>query len=314
MQKKIYTLIKWIFAIAACAFLANKLFTFEYYQELWNTLQFFDLKQFIWLITVLLLLVPNLILEAVKWQLLNKKNELFSLKTSLKAVISGISTGFLTPNRIGEMAGRVLYLSPENRSKGVILSIISGVTMTLTVLCAGIPALTVFLFFTDKILIDNKLTYFSTAIFLTILLLCVYFLLPKFTEKISLHSKYPKVQKFCSHLQKFSTKDLFSIFCVALARYVVFCVQMYCMLRLFKIDIPLIYSVAGICTNYLLITFTPSFSFAEGAIRSSWAAVVFGALGANPISCILAGICIWVINTMLPVLCGTFFILKKKNS
>jgi hypothetical protein len=83
------------------------------------------------------------------------------------------------------------------------------------------------------------------------------------------------------------------------------------MLRFFEINIALIYYVAGICTNYLFITFTPSFSFSEGAVRGSYAAVVFSAFGANPISCILAGLCIWLINTMLPVVFGTFCILKK---
>lgn len=314
MQKIIYTLIKWVFAAAAYAFLAYKLYTFEHYSELWKTLQSFDLKQFVWFAIVLLLLVPNLILEALKWKFLNRKIEKFSLKKSLKAILAGISTGFFTPNRIGEMAGRILYNSPENRPKGVTLSIISGLTMTLTVLIVGIPALAAFLFFTNKDLINNKLIYFSFAIFLTILLLCIYFLLPKIGKKFTENTKFPKISTFFSHLQNFSAKDLFLILCVAFGRYFVFCLQMYCILRFFRIFIPINYSIAGICSNYLFITLTPSFSFSEGAVRSSWAAVVFGALGANQISCILAGISIWLINTMLPVICGTFFILKKKNS
>jgi len=309
-----YKYLKWAFAIAAYAFLAYKLFTFEHYGELFSAIQSFEIKQFAWLVAVFLLLIPNLLAEARKWQLLNRKVELFSLKTSLKAIIAGISTGFFTPNRIGEMAGRVLFLSPENRRKGITLSIVSGLTMTLTVLFVGIPALAAFLFFTNKILIYNKLLYFSAAIFFTVLLLSVYFLLPKIGKKFAENSKFPKIKTFFSHLQNFSIKDLFSILCVAFVRYFVFCVQMYSILRFFGINIGLIYSVAAICSNYLLITFTPSFSFSEGAVRGSWAAVVFGAFGANPISCILAGLCIWLINTMLPVFLGTFFILRNKKS
>lgn len=314
MQKKIYIIIKWTFAAAAYTFLAYKLFTFEHYDKLWTTLQSFDLKQFIYLIFVFLLLFPNLFTEAFKWQLLNGKVEKFSIKTSFKAVVAGVSTGFFTPNRVGEMAGRIIFLAPENRRKGIVLSIISGLTMTLTILIAGIPALATYLFVINKNLINNKLVYFSLAIFLTILLLGIYFLLPKIGEKFSENSKLPKIKTFFSHLQYFNVKDLFIILCVSFCRFVIFCVQMYCILRFFGIDIPLHYSVVGICSNYLLITLTPSFSFSEGAVRSSWAAVIFASLGANPISCIFAGIAIWLINTMLPVIYGTFLILKSKQS
>ncbi|MCL1867510.1 MAG: flippase-like domain-containing protein [Paludibacter sp.] len=314
MQKKFYIFIKWAFAIVAYAFLAYKLFTFEHYGELWAGIKLFDIRQFTWLAAVFLLLTPNWMLEARKWQLLTKKTERISLKTSFKAVIAGVSTGFFTPNRIGEMAGRVLYLSSENRRKGVVLSLISGVTMTLTIFYTGIPALVAFLFFTDTSFIGNRLVYFSVAIFLTVLLLCIYFLLPKIGKKFAESTKFPKLKTFFSHLKDFKAKDLFSILCVALARYAVACVQMYCTLRFFGINIEFPYCVAAIFSNYLLITLTPTFSFSEGAVRGSYAALVFGAFGANPISCAFAGLCIWLINTMLPVLFGTFFILKTKKN
>ncbi|MDR2824597.1 MAG: flippase-like domain-containing protein, partial [Prevotellaceae bacterium] len=298
MKKNVQILLKWAFAVAAYGFLAYKLLTFEHYGELFKRLQSFEIQRFTWLLAVLLLLIPNLALEARKWQFLTCKIEKIPLKIALQAVVAGISTGFFTPNRIGEMAGRVLYLMPENRRKGVILSIISGITMSLTILILGVPALTAFLFFTGKTFIDNKLVYFSVVIFFTIFLLIFYFALPKIGKLFTEHSKFSKIKTFFSHLQNFTVADLLSIFYIAMARYFVFCLQFYCMLRFFDIDISLIRSLSGICTNYLFITFTPSFSFSEAAVRGSYAVIVFGAFGADEVSCVLTGICIWLINTI----------------
>ncbi|MDR1652607.1 MAG: flippase-like domain-containing protein [Prevotellaceae bacterium] len=312
MKKRFQIFLNLLFAVAAYGFLAYKLLSFEHYDILFDTLRLFEVRQFAWLFAVVLLLVPNLVLEAYKWQLLVRKTEKKSLKEALKSITAGIYTGFFTPNRIGDMAGRLLYFAPENRRQGIVLSIVSGLTTNLTVLVAGIPALAIFLLITSKTLINNKIIYFSAAGCLTVLLLIFYFLIPKTGKKISESSKFPKIKLFFSHLQNFGTADLFAIFCVSMARYFVFCIQFYCMLRFFGVDISIIHSLAGICSNYLLITFTPSFSFSEAAVRGSYAVIVFGSFGVDEVLCAVTGISIWLINTMIPVIFGSFFVLKKK--
>ena len=55
-------------------------------------------------------------IEAKKWQVLMKPIEDLSWWTACKATLTGLSFAMNTPNRIGEYAGRILYVKKENRS------------------------------------------------------------------------------------------------------------------------------------------------------------------------------------------------------
>ena len=52
---------------------------------------------------------------------------------------------------------------------------------------------------------------------------------------------------------------------------------------------------------YLLITITPNVPIAEVGVRGAWAIMVFGSMNAA-----LAGVLLWVINTLLPCLIWPF--------
>ena len=60
----------------------------------------------------------------------------------------------------------------------------------------------------------------------------------------------------------------------------------------------------GLPIYYLLVTITPNVPIAEVGVRGAWAIVVFGSMNAA-----LAGVLLWVINTLLPCL-GWFFFKK----
>jgi D-alanyl-lipoteichoic acid acyltransferase DltB (MBOAT superfamily) len=62
----------------------------------------------------------------------------------------------------------------------------------------------------------------------------------------------------------------------------------------------------GLPIYYLLVTITPNVPIAEVGVRGAWAIVVFGSMNAA-----LAGVLLWVINTLLP--CLGWFFFRKKN-
>ena len=57
---------------------------------------------------------------------------------------------------------------------------------------------------------------------------------------------------------------------------------------------------------YLLVTVTPNVPIAEVGVRGAWAMMLFGTVNAA-----LAGVVLWVINTLLPCLLWMFF---RKNT
>ncbi|HET9430922.1 MAG TPA: hypothetical protein VFO70_07085, partial [Chitinophagaceae bacterium] len=64
---------------------------------------------------VVLLMLANWSLEAIKWKISVRPIQEISFFRSFKAVLSGISFSVSTPNRVGEYLGRVLYMDEGNR-------------------------------------------------------------------------------------------------------------------------------------------------------------------------------------------------------
>ncbi|MDX5436257.1 MAG: flippase-like domain-containing protein, partial [Pontibacter sp.] len=57
--------------------------------------------------------------EARKWQLLGQKLEPLSFWQAYRAVMVGLTLGFITPNRFGDYAGRVLELKSRQRLEAI---------------------------------------------------------------------------------------------------------------------------------------------------------------------------------------------------
>src|SRR5690606_25820833 len=57
--------------------------------------------------------------------------------TALKSVFAGCSITMLTPNRIGEYGGRILYVKEENRISAIPLTILGGISQLIVTLIMG---------------------------------------------------------------------------------------------------------------------------------------------------------------------------------
>jgi len=64
--------------------------------------------------------------------------------------------------------------------------------------------------------------------------------------------------------------------------------------------------ITGLFVYYLLVTITPNVPVAEAGVRGAWAILLFGTMNAA-----LAGVLLWLINTLLPCLIWPF--LRKKT-
>lgn len=93
----------------------------------------------------------------------------------------------------------------------------------------------------------------------------------------------------------------------SLVRLACWCVQL--MLVLYALSAISIQSsvFSLLFVYYLLVTVTPNVPIAEAGVRGAWAIVVFGSVNAA-----LAGVLLWVINTLLP--CAVWFGIKRKQS
>ena len=60
---------------------------------------------------------------------------------SIKAIFSGLSVSFLTPNRTGEFLGRIIFIPKVNRIKASIITFICNYSQLLTTITIGLVSL-----------------------------------------------------------------------------------------------------------------------------------------------------------------------------
>jgi len=306
------SLLKWIVLPAAFSFLAYKLATFNQYNDLIAQWKQLPLSQFWWLTGVFVLLPLNWLLEAAKWKQLVSTVQILNLGDALKGVFAGISTGFLTPNRVGELVGRVMYLNADNRKAGVTLSVLNSLTQNIILVLCGVPALVLFLRASQgKIELNSTLYLIILAVSLLIFGL-IYFMLPRFSRLLKQSRYSEKIKVFTDCLSAYNKQDLLRIMLISLGRYLVFCTQFFFMLRFMGVELSVWQALISIPTTYLLVTFTPSLAFSEVAVRSSYAVLVIGVFSGQVVSIALAGMCIWLVNFVIPMLAGAVVLAGRK--
>jgi hypothetical protein len=296
-----------VFLVVSVAYLFYEIYRFDGYGDLLTALNKNLGHNFIFLIAVILLLPLNWLIEAYKWKQVCFHLEKFTLGTALKAVLAGTSTGFITPNRLGDIVGRMHFLKEYNRKAAISLAVVNSFSQNIAILLPGIPlALLFFMQQRSEIRLDTYIIVLSAFMLLFIFGM---FMLP-FASK---HIRNEKLQQYFNGLKNYTIKDISLITVWSLFRFTIFSLQLFFLLRFFGVDLSFTQALTGIPVTYLLITFTPSFAFSEALIRGSWAVFVIGRFSDNSPGILMAGIGLWFINVILPVLIGNAMIAFKKR-
>lgn len=295
---KLFRLISTIFLVGSVVYLIYEIIRFDQYDDLVAAFKSTGWPNFIWFLAVLILLPVNLLTEAMKWRQVSRYLEYQQLSNAFKAVLAGISSGFVTPNRLGDIVGRMHFLQPENRKSAVSLAAINSLTQNLAILLPGIPL--AILFFMQKQSAVQSGTYILFLITILLLFLVTLIVLPVMARSI----KQEKIQTYFSGLANYTFNDMAVITGWSLLRFGVFSFQFFLMLRFFGVELSLTQAVTSIPVMYLLVTFTPSFALSEALIRGSWAVFVIGTFADNIPGILMAGVGLWFVNVVVPVVIG----------
>ena len=299
-QRRIYHIVEWVVALAACGWLVWKMATYDDYATLWSQLQGMNRIQWAAIVLCIALMPVNMSLEAWRWMTLwngdatlnganGEANELtderLTFREAHRQVYYSKLAGLITPWRIGEYPARAL-MQGEWR-KTLSMGAVGSATMTAVIIVAGLAAwiITDFRF---KIL-DLRFSYLiGVAIILLLLGVGMYFA-PRLLRRWAVVSH---------RLVAISMGQ-------SVVRLLCWCVQLGLVLwalgGLEILDLMLLTPV-----YYLLVTITPNVPIAEVGVRGAWAIAVFGTMNAA-----LAGVLLWGINTLLP--CVVWFGMKVES-
>ncbi|HSR37896.1 MAG TPA: lysylphosphatidylglycerol synthase transmembrane domain-containing protein [Phnomibacter sp.] len=267
------------------------------------------------ILPAIVLIAFNWGLEALKWQQLVKHLMPISWWKALLGVLAGVSFTMITPNRMGEFLGRVLYMPEGSRIKSAVLTAIGSLSQLIITLAAGLAGL----FYMRQVatssdqwppLLTNILLFGTMAVLLAGLV--VYFNLGWAIRTIE---KWPPINKyavFIHALGEISGRELLKILGIALLRYIVFLVQYWLVFRALHLSIDVIPIVAGSATMFLIIAIVPTISLAELGIRSQISLYVFGLFCSDNLGILLVSGIIWLINIILPAIAGSLIMLSVK--
>lgn len=252
---------------------------------------------------ILFLSVLNRYLEILKWQNLAQVVQKISLKNATQQVLSALTAGIMTPNGIGEYAGKTLYFEKASAKKIVFLNLIcNGIQMIWTVIF-GIFGL---LYFNA---IYNVITERTVSILfgLCFSMLLILFFLKKIKIKgYSIETFIHKINEIPKSIHRKNSL-------LGLARFLVFSHQYYFLLLAFDVQLPYLLVMATILAVYFLASSLPTFQFLDFAVKGSIAVYFFGMLGVNEWITVFVTTLMWFLNVVLPVVIGSYYVLNYKS-
>lgn len=259
---------------------------------------------------VALLMLVNWSIESWKWRCLVRPVQHVGFLRALTATIAGTTIGLITPNRVGEFAGRVLFLDPEHRVQGGFATILGSMAQFVVTLLVGGVAM---MFSRYMLFSSGELPHtWSVIVWSTLMIGCAavfLFFSPGAFARVLL--AIPWLRRFERHahvLDSFSRTDLVRVFLLSLLRYAVFTAQFIIVLVAIA-HIDVIEAVMAVPVVFLVTTLAPTMALTELGVRGSVATTF---IAGEDVGIMVSTALIWLINLVIPAIVGGIILIVAR--
>lgn len=258
----------------------------------------------------LALLPLNLWTEVVRWRrLVGLAVPAVTLPQAAGSLLAGYALAFVTPMRLGDIAGRVLALPYRPRSQIALLSAAESVLTQHACLVGGLAGLAALLVtpYLDGLVWQLLLAGAAlwTAI-LTLLILTPHRLHARFGARI----RIGWLRRMLEVLRSFSIHEALVLLALSLLKYLVFWTQFVVLLRAFAPEASVALAGAVAAMVFLVKTLVPGVLLADLGIREAAAVYFTGLVGLGAAVGLNAALVLFAINIVLPTLIGVPFLLR----
>lgn len=265
---------------------------------------------------VFILMFVNWGIESWKWKISLKPLEEISYTKAFRSVLSGCSVTMLTPNRIGEYGGRILYLKEENRLTAISITILGSMSQLLVTLSVGSLAVLLisygtFVSITDTTWVVSRALLIIGLISAGVLALLYFRInaLVKFLPRLLFARNFVK---HLTVLMGFRRKLLLRILFLSFLRYNIFILQYIIMLHVMKVNVPYVECFLLVSVFYLVMAIAPTAGFIELPVRAMASVQLFSLFSSNALGIQAAALAIWLINLVIPAIMGSLMIFGIK--
>lgn len=246
---------------------------------------------FVDVFVMILLLIINFTIESIKWWHLIHQNNGIGWTKVFQSVLVGQAFAFFTPNRVGEYAGRILYLDEGSKVKGIAQMAWASYSQLLITLCVGVIAL-----FWNQSLYP-WLSWLG-PLFATVALI-FYFIQIKWPGRLAVFSI----------LQIPSTSKWFLLL-LSFLRYLIFTLQYVWGAHMLGIEIPFWSLISSVTFLFLCLTILPTIGMTEIVVRGQLLLLILAPWCNSPIKIISLSSLIWGVNFLVPSILGALFLLS----
>ncbi len=268
------------------------------------------------LVAVVVLMIVNWSIEAIKWKISVKPIQRVSFLKALRAVLSGVSFSVSTPNRVGEYLGRVLYMDEGNRLKTISITIVGSISQLIITLLMGCIGLIILRpgIESNQLLspIWMKVIIYGTIAVLSGLLL-FYFRLAwiiKWVDRLPGNNRFAYLIRA---LEDFDTGLLFKLLLLSALRFVVFIVQYYLLFHLFAVDVSWSQVFWVVSVSFLVMAVIPTIAIVELVQRGKVMTTIMALYTTNNLGVGFTTAGIWLINLIIPAIIGSLLLLVMRK-
>jgi hypothetical protein len=263
-------------------------------------------------ILLILLMIVNWTLEALKWWHLTRVLAPMSVFRSIESVFCGLTWAVFTPNRIGEYGGRVMFLPNRKRIHGVFAMAVGSFGQNVITNVLGASASIWFLFMfihpPDWLML---LIFLVLAVFMG-LMLTFYFNIGWMVSLLNRIKFLHKYHRFFDIMGKYQRPELLNIMWFCLARFFVFTFQYYLIIHLLIPQIPLVEMMLLVFVFLFIQSAIPSLDFLDIGVRSITASRLFAYVTDQHIAVVVAISLIYIVNLIIPAILGSLFVFNLK--
>ena len=261
---------------------------------------------------IVLLMLLNWILESIKWKYLINRVQKISIWESIEAVFCGLTWAIFTPNRLGEYAGRVLFLPNRKRIHGVFAMAVGAFGQSVITNVLGACALMWYLYTYSHLNIYIYIWIFVSAIIFMVFFLVLFFHIQWIVKLLDYIPYVKKYHRFFDIMGRYTKPELFKIMGFCMARFAVFSFQYYLVIHLLIPEMPVIQMMLMVLILFFVQSALPSLDLLDVGVRSATASVLFAHITTQSLAVVAAVSSIWLINLIIPAILGSVFVFKLK--
>ncbi len=263
----------------------------------------------VYILACVLLMFANTFMESYKWYILSNAAEKVTYSKALSSYLAGIAFSIITPNRVGEYPGRILYLGRSNTFRYINVSVLGVMSQLCSVYIFGLVGLVYYNYTYPANLAKAALVF---CIIVNLFIAFVYWRFEGWLPAMAQNRWLKRFAVYGKLLNRVTTRMQVKVLSISILRFAIFTAQYLFLLLWMKVNMPIAQGICMAMLFFWIMAVIPSIALTELGIRGTVSIYLFSHYSSNTLGMIGASTGIWLINLIVPSVLGSILIMRMR--